>query len=350
MVVGVEETCKDHVGNFTVVNPLDIEYYDRVFPVLNGKRYSGLGVLQREFIGFPIGYRPAVPDPRNVFPELTLLQLNQLAWEVLARTNPSRSHVNVPAALGELRDIPQLVKGWGGGLLKKIAKGNISWRFGVKPMIGDIKKLMNFAGAVEQRMRYLRKLRDGKTIRKRVNLSTATSSSASSNLLLHSNGATLRGDVQTYYAAKAWGTAEWKLQPDADLPTLDDAELKKLAQRLALGISTRGALEAAWELTPWSWFVDWFSNVGDIMAATNNTVPCTWGRVAVMRHSESRMSVTHNPTGSDTWPTYEGWYRLHRRRKERWNASPVIPVPLPYLPLLDKGQLSILLSLAALRR
>lgn len=349
-LTGATEECSDHVGNRLVVNPLDIQYIDRTFPVLYGKRYSGLGVLQREFIGYPVGNRRIVPDPRSKFPQYSTLQLNNLAWQILAQTNPSRSHVNVPAFLGELRDVPKLVKDWGGGLLRKIAKGNITYKFGIAPMVSDLRKLVKFSDSVNQRMRMLKKLRDGKTIRKRVSLGTAEMSDPISRELIHSNGAFLYGGFQPFYAMKAWGTAEWKLLPDTDLPMMNEDELKKLATRLSLGISTRGALEAAWELTPWSWFIDWFSNVGDVLAATNNTVPCTWGRVAVMRHSECRVHVTEDPVGSDTWPTYSGWYKLVRRRKERWSASPTIPVPLPYLPFLDKGQLSILLSLAALRR
>jgi hypothetical protein len=321
-----------------------------MYPTLYGKRFSGLGVLEREFIGYPVGNRRIVPDPRSKFPQYNVVQLNQLAWEILARTNPSRSHVNVPAFLGELKDVPMLVKGWGDGILRNIAKGNITWRFGVRPMIGDLRKMCDFARATNDRMNWLRKLRDGKTLRKRVSLATAGSSDATSRELIHSNGAILYGLFQVSYAMKAWGTAEWKLLPNTDIPKMSNDELEKFARRLTWGITTRGALEAAWELTPWSWFVDWFAGVGNMMAATNNSVPCTWGRVAVMRLSESRLKADKDPVGSDTWPTFSGWYDVRRTRKERWNASPTIPVPLPYLPVLTGGQLSILASLAALRR
>jgi hypothetical protein len=138
--------------------------------------------------------------------------------------------------------------------------------------------------------------------------------------------------------------------PDSELPNLSDDEIGKLARRLETGFTSFGALETAWELLPWSWFVDWFSNVGEILAATNNTVGCTWGRIAIMRLTRVSYKYDFDPTGSDVWPVFSGWYNQHTTCKERFVGIPVIPVPLPRLPIIDGRKFSILLSLAALRR
>jgi hypothetical protein len=127
-------------------------------------------------------------------------------------------------------------------------------------------------------------------------------------------------------------------------------EMRNFARRLSAGITNHGALETAWELTPWSWFIDWFSNVGDIVAATNNTVGCSWGRIAFMRTTKTWCDYEFDPSGSSSWVTFNGWYDVDWTRKERHSVFPIVPVPLPSLPAIDGRKLSILLSLAALRR
>jgi hypothetical protein len=350
-MVGVRDSCLGFNGNREGANTLSIYHILNEYPFLYGQRFTSGGVLEREFIGFPIGVNvSSILDPRTIFGTPSIAELNDDAWEILSKTNPSRPHVNVPQALAELKDIPSLVKGWGDGLLRSAAKGNLSWRWAVKPMISDVRKLANFVSAANKRLAQLRKLRDGKTIRTRCNLGTQIVSSGPTRIQIHSEGAAIyafRRYVSTY---TKWGSAEWKLLPDSNLPNLSDADLQRFNKRVALGITSHGALETAWELCPWSWFVDWFSNVGDMIAATNNTVGCTWGRICVMRTSESRTTYDLDPVGTATWPTFSGWFNLRFQRKERWPTYPIVPVPLPSLPILDGGKLSILLSLAALRR
>lgn len=350
MLSGTRDSCQSFEGNRAGANPLSIYHWTTVYPVLNGQRFVS-GVLDREFIGFPVGNSSVgPPDPRTVFGTPSVASLNNDAWKILSMTNPSRPHVNVPAFLGELKDLPKLVRGYGKSLLTSAANGHLSWRWCVKPMISDVRKLANFTSTANKRLAQLRKLRDGKLLRTRCNLGTQTIASGPTRSLIHSEGATIYAFARSVSTYQKWGSAEWKILPDSVLPTLSDADLERFNARVALGITTHGALEAAWELVPWSWFIDWFSNVGDMLAATNNSVGCTWGRICVMRTSESRTTYDLDPVGSSTWPTFDGWYNLRFQRKERWPTYPIVPFPLPTLPIFDGGKLSILLSLAALRR
>lgn len=349
-LMGERDSCQSEYGKRDAANALSIYHQTNRYPLLYGQRIVS-GVLTREFVGFPIGNNAVTAaDPRTTFGTPSVAQLSSDAWEILAKTNPSSSHVNVPAALGELKDLPSLVKGWGDSLLRAAAKGNLSWRWCVKPMIGDVRKLANFTKAANQRLKQLERLKHGKRIRKRCNLSAQTVASGPTRSLIHSEGATIYAFARNVSEYQKWGSAEWKILPDSVLPQLSDVDLDRFNKRVALGLTTHGALEAAWELTPWSWFIDWFSNVGDMLAATNNSVGCTWGRICVMRTSYSRTTFDLDPVGTDVWPTYQGWYDLRFQRKERWPTYPIVPFPLPTLPIFDGGKLSILLSLAALRR
>jgi len=349
-LMGQRDSCQSEYGKRDVANALSIYHIKTQFPLLFGQRIVS-GVLDREFIGFPIGNNTVAPtDPRTVFGTPSVAQLSSDAWEILAKTNPSRPHVNVPAAIGELQDLPRLVKGWGDSIIRDIAQGNLSWRWAVKPMISDVRKLANFTKTANQRLKQLERLKHGKVMRRRCNLGAQTVASGPTRSLIHSEGATIYAFARSVSEYQKWGSAEWKILPDSVLPQLDDVELDRFNRRVALGITTHGALEAAWELTPWSWFIDWFSNVGDMLAATNNSVGCTWGRICVMRTSYSRTTYDLDPVGTSSWPTFDGWYDLEFQRKERWPTYPIVPVPLPTLPIFDGGKLSILLSLAALRR
>lgn len=332
------------------VNPVKIEHYTVESPLLNGQWRDSDGRLRYEFIGCPPAHSATVADPSAHFGSISNATKNQMAWEILAKTNPSRPHVSVPQFVGELKDIPQLVKGYGDGLLKAVASGNLSYKFAIKPMIGDVQKLCKFTEAVDKRFRYLRKLRDGKTLRTRCNLGTQFSETNDGRFSFQSQAALLYTKRRSYYTSEMWGSAEYKLKPDSVLHQQDMSEMRSFARRLSAGITTHGALETAWELTPWSWFVDWFSNVGDMIAATNNTVGCTWGRLALMRTTEVRRVYEFDPVGSANWVTFDGWYKARWQCKERHSVFPVVPIPLPSLPAIDGGKLSILLSLAALRR
>jgi len=348
---GVTEENADTVGDRLLANRLQISKVDTHFPSLNGQQFNipGNGALLREFISFPVGFKPGPPDPRTKFPLYSIPELSNLAWEILAQTNPSSPHVNIPQFIGEMKDLPSLVKGWGQNLLKKAAKGYISWRWAVRPMVKDLANLSKFALATNRRLEELKRLRDGKTLRRRCGLGKFVIETAPVNVILHSEGALINGQRTISYTAKVWGSAEWKLLPDTEIPSMSNDQLYELANNNAAGLNSHGALAALWELAPWSWFVDWFSQVGTMLNATNNSVPLTWNRICVMRTCETHVKYDRIPAGSATWPTFDGWYREHWTRKERYPTFPIIPVPLPYLPILDDGKLSILLALAALR-
>jgi len=347
---GSTKTCKDTIGNRDGFNNLEIfERYEQR-PSITGEQLSGSTVI-RKMVDYPMGNGSwQAPDPRTVYPLRSNAQLIEDAWEALSKTNPSKAHVSIPQVIGELKDVPSLVKGYGETLLKSAATGYLSWRWCVAPMMSDIQKMATFVKASNKRFDELRHLRDGNSMRKRVSLGTAATEVVGARTLLHSNNYTQYGKPTTRFTKRVWATVQWKLDPSSDIPQMSDPDLRRFADRISAGITSHGALETAWALCPWSWFIDWFSNVGDIISATDNSVPCTWDGICVMQHTRSDMSTTLDPVGSSTWGTINGTYKHWFERKDRQLAYPAIPFPLPSLPTLDGGKLSILASLAALRR
>lgn len=377
---GMLRTSDDVIGNREGVNPLSLMTRIREYPVLNGS-FGG-----RSWVSHPIAYRPGPPDPRSYFGSLNLAQLNALAWKILAMTNPSEPHVNVPQMVCELKDLPSLFKGMFGQLVKAGERGNtlrqaleamarlphprltgdkidllrvsmsrlassyLVGRWVTAPMIRDLLSLLGFVKAVDDRIIMLLKLQQDKVIRRRCIISNAfEKSNVQNNLLLHSESTTIRADRHELHAYKMWGTTTWKLLPESVLPGLGFGPIKDLARNITRGTTVRDQLATAWELTPWSWLIDWFSNVSDVIAATNNSVGLTFGDICLMRHSKSSAHYKHRPDTSSTGPTIVGWYEESMERKERWIVFPVIPFPLPELPMLTHGQWSILAALAASR-
>jgi hypothetical protein len=353
MTHGLQEFCYDTVGNPQGVNNFLMDSRFTHYPVLNGRRLSGNGVtILQEYINNPIGYRPVPIDPRSYWGSIDNTAVKQqLAWRILSETNPSEPHVGVPAMLGELKDLPSLVQGWGKSLLHDIAQGVLTWRWAISPMISDLRAICSFVKAVDKRLEMLYALRDKRTLRRRCHLGEGRVSKVnySSNYLMHSNGGGVKGERYESYTYKMWGSAQWKLLPDSPLPTMGFGPLRTLAIELAAGVNSHGALAAAWELTPWSWLIDWFSNVGDIISATNNSAGLTWSKICIMRESTSDIHAKPDKFQSDYWASPTGEYRCQRKLKERYVTAPVIPVPLPYLPIIDGGKWSILASLASLR-
>lgn len=344
---GFWRTCDDTIGEYPFATDFSLmESYESI-PTLNGQIGGHI------WTECPVAYRPGVPDPRQQWPVLTLLDRNNVAWKILSETNPSAPHVSVPTFVAEMKDLPSLFKGWGDSILKRVANGLLSWRWAIRPLIGDLRKVFNFVKAVDDRVRMLMKLRAGETLRKRVHLGTElVYGPISANQFVESSGTTIRADFQVVYAKKAWGSAQWKLLPDTVLPMLGYGPLQQLANNLTFGLTYHEFLATAWEVTPWSWLVDWFSNVGDVIAATNNSVGCTWQNVCYMRTLEAIRTCKFRTDTSGALGLamlHNQNYYLKMLRKERYVVFPVLPLPIPQLPLLTMGQWSILAALAVQR-
>jgi len=341
---GPYESCFDTVGERETSNVFDLVRTFTHFPTITG---AG------EFIGYPMQYHPGPDDPRGVWPAFTLADKNALAWEILAKTNPSVPKVNIASYLGELKDIPGMVQGFGKKLLRDAAAGYISWRWVVRPLAKDLATLFQFQQSVNNRMKELYALRDGRTLRKRCQLVNASQRNVT-HVTLHGIRFVATAYRDVLLTTNCWGTCEWKLAAGNMLPQMGHRQLERLAYLSTGGFDGYGgignyaALEAAWELTPWSWLVDWFSSVGTCLKASNNELGLTFGRLSLMRHSTSKSTYTlDGPIPSQY--SLSGWYEEEMERKERYPVVPVIPFPLPTLPLLTGKQMSILGALAVLK-
>lgn len=220
-----------------------------------------------EYGEFTYRNSPSVAKAGQTYPSILAPDdapsLSSMATKLLRDTNPNTPSVDVPAFLRELKDFPKLLQLAGRGYLQKAAGANLGYQFGWKPFLGDLVKLLDFMRRVKEKVAYLEHLKE--TGHKSFNRTLYKGSRAATH---HDNSLDI--SISQTYNLKIWGYVVWSLDPSTKLPETDEA-LLRLADRLTHGISADMA--TLWETLPWSWLIDWFTNVGDILNSQRNLVP-----------------------------------------------------------------------------
>lgn len=174
---------------------------------------------------------------------------------------------------------------------------------------------------------------------------------------LKSVGASINGRRTVSYFERVWTCVYWKLDSSKiDLSRVltpvflpMDKDWVRI-HNLSYGITTYGALQALWEIMPWSWFIDWFLHIDTVMNATNNTIPMTHGDIQVMRTTKAIANVEPISSSPDSgWVQISGPHRQSEVRKQRLMVSPILPFAPSMMPVFTTGQWSILGSLGVLR-
>jgi len=283
---------------------------------------------------------------------------NSAMVTAMARTNPGRAVVSVPTFIGELKDFPSLVRQGGRlalrlkdrskklrrrGRDKEAADAYLAYKFGIAPMISDVQKLMDFQGQTEKRMAELDRLYAKGGMRRRVEIFSATSSTQQKNFAVESTlSSVVRCDVMTITTGRKWCTLRW--QPTSPPQFKNDQEKQQVAQKLVFGLNAESLTLTAWNLLPWSWMIDWFSNCGDYIAAHNNAVPAQAVGRCTMTHLET--STSYRRSDSNSW--IQGGNAVFTRTSKTRVIGGGNNLEAS-LPFLSGNQLSILGALAVSR-
>jgi hypothetical protein len=263
------------------------------------------------------------------------------AAKAAARTNPSRPYVDVPVNILELGDISRTLRSAGNTVYRQLGGNNLKYQFGIAPLVSDAVKLVHFQSAVERRMKELAKLRN-QGLRRTVTLDQLEVEQTKAGLYLQTQGGvTLRADVKGIGKRTVKAHCRWS--PASDFRDISDERMSKLARKAVLGL--KADLSTAWEVVPWSWLIDWATNIGDILKANRNIIPATLESIRLMKHTQTDWH----------WPgkSFEGGYYsvsdvfVTRESKVRY---PVTIIPTAHFPFLTGNQMGILASLAVVRR
>lgn len=367
----VDGWCDDVVGHPTQDNGLTIRKVFTRVHIIDGEEWytnaQGVRTLLAKYSHCPTYWAPAPKSGVAKWADPTESDLLTIATTAVARCNPSAPSVGVPTFIGELKDVPgsvmdpligfnklrnivPTVRNFGLALLRGVAAGYITWRWAIKPMVADIRRMCDFADAVNDRAALLRKLMTSKSVRTRCGLGTVTSS-LREQVTVESQRATYIAYRDTYYEKSEWATVRWRMNEITSrwLQQNNGYEpVMAFARNLCAGTTSQEALAALWELTPWSWFADWFGNIGETIAACNNSAGCYPVSACFMRRIWTKS--TYVPKTQSSWIKVSNDPQEQEITKRRF-LLPLYGYHIPSfsLPLLTGKQWAILGSLAALK-
>jgi len=263
--------------------------------------------------------------------------------DVLAQTNPSAPIVDLPVFIAELREVPSLILFEGRTLIKKIAEGNLKWEFAWKPLISDLRGLLDFQGAVDRRVKHLHHMykRGGARFERTVGLIYGHGADSLRTILPNGIGNVRERGV---YYHRRWISVSWvpTYDPREGIPPV--SEIRRKAFSAVLGLTIDPA--TVWELLPWSWLADWFSDVGSYLSAQRNIVGFKPGICYTMNHRIDDQGSYFQGLRSG----YEGSTPPRWRQESKRRTASSIGLPTVQASLLTRRQLGILGSLAILRR
>jgi len=286
------------------------------------------------------GHRPeAYAAPPAHLAVLGLPSINDAAMSCLAQTNPGRAGIGAIENLVDIKDLPKLLKLASGGILRKVAGANITWQFGWKPLISDIKKALDFSSQVDKRLKEMNNLYKQGGQHSSRKCGSDTVSSQSRVVLCSESGFLAYANKSITTTARRWATVRWTAPMSAPKPSND--AMRKKARQAVSGLYLNAS--TAWDAIPWSWFIDWFSNFGDWLKANNQLVPCGASTVCVMTETKTTVTITPGvlPPGVTC-----GIYSATITTKNRVVVAPSVSASLP---VVTKRMVSILGSLAILR-
>jgi len=264
-----------------------------------------------------------------------------LAVQLMKRTNPSRPYVDWVANLAQMKLMPKLLKDEVGELLslKHNARDFLNYEFNIRPTLDDLRKLFDFQNQTERRIRELTRMRD-KGIKRTISLFERGGEELIHGVVFESLGVLASGSLRKSTNMIIKGHARWNpefgLQPS-------DQQIMLQARSAVLGVTAD--LSTLWQALPWSWLIDWFTNVGDYLAANRNICNATCSGLRLMHHGLTRTQSTNDLfvspgyTMTPVQATYE--------TKDRVIATPTLEAQFP---ILSGEQLGILGSIGVLSR
>lgn len=261
-----------------------------------------------------------------------------------ARTTPSRPYIDVPVEALQLGDLVHLLKGAGENLFKLAANVNLAWQFGLRPIVEDIQKILSFSDLVERRIKELERLRT-RGLRRTIplgKLDSLTYYYTNPNLVVNSTGFQFNTQQNAMTVCDVGAHCRWI--PTMDLTRYSPGEMRHLARKAVLGLTVD--LKTAWELIPWTWMIDWGTNIGSFLAANRNVVPAALSLCFITRRTRTTQSFAPQTITSLGRTFTLSTCEVVKTDKDRSTAG---VLPTAQFPFLSGNQLGILASLAITR-
>jgi len=385
------KTMDDVVGNYGHDNGLFYEWRKTSNVTVDGQ-YNGY-----IYSGVPTTASAMVVPAHTLTSTISGTEVAPLSNSTLAKSNPNYARQLMPAFWAELKELPSLIRSFGrdhlkkvrdyvtgdrfnrfgeripsyvdpkkgypqgvslgdfGGLSREVAERWLQWKWGIRPMISDLWKLFHTVKAAQTRLREIDSLLQSGKSSHRVTLGSDTSSTTLSSTIIWSVGCTVQsGQRQQTTTRKTWGVGRYSMTgPDATraarwLSQQDGrrGQLARVAQILQ-GYRPEQLTLSMWELLPWSWFIDWFFNIQELLQRTSNVLPVTSDSVVLCR--TTRTLLIGSPYANAP-VRLGGLLRLERLTKVRSIGVVGVPLTVSVTPFFTGDNWVTLGSLAIAKR
>lgn len=273
-------------------------------------------------------------------PETTMNFWGAKAWN---KFKPGQNLASLGQFIGELKDFPGMVepfaKAWSkdnfqaidnmrsfADVARRSGSDYLSVKFGWEPFLRDLAGMFDAATKTSRALAQLKR-DNGRTVRRSGTIefqedSTKTETTGYGYFQpalgdIFANWGMGKKTIQTKTTTRFWFSGAFKYWIP-DLPSWEGTARSALT---LWGLNPSAA--TVWELTPWSWLLDYFGNIGDVMS--NISGNAAEGLVApyafIMGHTRSETTVTVQ------WQKHGGGdmvcsYKLIDEVKRRSPASP----------------------------
>jgi hypothetical protein len=227
--------------------------------------------------------------------------LGRLQW-ARNSSKPENTYADFAQSIIELREVSQLVGGRAKSLVSALAAGYLIYEFGWKPIISDVQKLANLARAVQKKIDFL-KNNEGKVVKRTRVLYNISRSLGEIGIREFGTPYPWGGTVEPAEGSHPiYGTANYKAAYHTSiryvLPGIDRLTWNEEAFQYLIGL--RPGLNLVWDVTPFTWLIDWFNNLGDLIE--NDWQP----RLTEYTQNEEWITVTCSITSTLRIPTVTG--------------------------------------------
>nr|UJQ85308.1 MAG: hypothetical protein 1 [Leviviridae sp.] len=341
--IPLRKDMTDIVGNKGGVNPLTLDSVER-----HGGLLTGQNPLKFIANGMPVSF--SNPSFITGVPNITNANYGN---RVLSQSGPLTPRMYLPVSLFELRDIPKMLKHAGDLLLKiggrsgldpvkEAAAATLAYQFGWAPLLEDIGKMLDFTETMRKRQQMLLRAHTSKGVRRKVTLDSDKQTHSNWEWVWSTYGVLASQrftEIKTY---KRWATISWTVKDKSQIgriPTFSDE------MRTAYGLNRGHIPIAVWKAMPWSWAIDWFADISNVMQANYNMIYYQPSRCCIMTHFKTERNY-------DPWFAKSGMFsitpgQIIRERKSRQPFTPTAGVTLK-LPFMDSFKLSIVGSMSIL--
>lgn len=233
--------------------------------------------------------------------------LNAKAPSLYKRARPGNPQAGVFTTLGELgrEGIPRIPLLLLARLrnIRSVGSEYLNYNFGWAPLVRDIQKMYETYRNLDKQLDQLRR-DNGRLVRRRRTLGKSTDTTSTSTQFSQPFGnvynvpwfsGVVSGSstqtVQTITEDEYWFSGAFKYWiPDAGTP-----QWTRRATAALFGVNPTP--EAIWNLLPWSWLADWFSNAGDVLSnASPNAADNVTAAYGFVMHSR-KVVTTYTTVG-----------------------------------------------------